>query len=180
MLPPISVPKPSADHPKAMRAPSPPELPPAERVASNGFGTAPNIWFLVSVEFPPGGMFVFTKGMAPFRLSALIKLASSGQVLKLCTAWPYQVTVPLTGIQSFTEMGIPWSYPRSLPWALSWSHWLAYSRASTKHSSRTALYSLPTSLMLWIYVSKISSDVNFWDSRPARRPRASHFVIYFR
>ena len=43
MLPPMSVPIPRADHPRAIRAPSPPELPPAERVLSNGFGIAPNI-----------------------------------------------------------------------------------------------------------------------------------------
>lgn len=137
---PISVPTPRRLPPKAIRALSPPELPPDVNLRFRGFTVRPNVLLTDSAIIIAVGTFVLTYSTAPALLSM------STRTVLYVAGWlthetkPTVESLPIILKLSLREMGKPWSGPIGFPvFARCSSSALAASRASGKSVSERQL-----------------------------------------
>src|SRR6185295_2392788 len=115
MLPPLSVPKPSGDPPKATIAASPPLEPPGVRPRSHGLFVRRNSGLSHSLNHISCGRFVLPSSTAPAARSRATSTASASAGRPLSASTPIVVSTPATSKHSFTVNGMPASGPAADP-----------------------------------------------------------------
>ena len=109
MLPAMSVPKPRGEPPAAMIAPSPPELPPADRSSRHGFRVRPMMGLTVSSEPLMSGQLDLPSTMAPAAFMRRTASASRSATCPRSRSEPAVNRTPATASASLTVRGTPWS-----------------------------------------------------------------------
>ena len=117
--PPVSVPMVPSAMPAATLAADPPLDPPGDRDGSCGLRAGPNAESSFVVPNANSWRFVLPTITAPASRSADDHLASAAATCPSRTRDAAVVGVPATSKRSLTEMGTPWSGPRSRPAASS-------------------------------------------------------------
>ena len=132
MLPPISVPKPTIDPRMAIKAPSPPVLPPAVHLRLRGFSVRPKRWLQLSNVASVCGMFVFAITTAPRDSSRSTSGAFASAGLNARADNPMVESTPFILNESFNDTGSPCKGPIGVPVRSKWS---SSSRARCKARS---------------------------------------------
>ncbi|MCY3844503.1 MAG: hypothetical protein OXH69_13290 [Acidobacteria bacterium] len=105
----MSVPKPRGEPPAAMIAPSPPELPPADRSSRHGFRVRPMMGLTVSSEPLMSEQLDLPSTMAPAAFMRRTASASRSATCPRSRSEPAVNRTPATASASLTVRGTPWS-----------------------------------------------------------------------
>mmetsp|Transcript_22507 Transcript_22507/g.60892 ORF Transcript_22507/g.60892 Transcript_22507/m.60892 type:complete len:267 (+) Transcript_22507:2001-2801(+) len=132
--PPMSAPIPRGEPRAPMRAPSPPDDPPGARATSQQLPPVPQKEKF-SGAIMSWGAVVRTKGIAPARRARDTMSASCDAGWNTRHASPHVESKPAMSCWSLTEMGRPWSGPRTVPRSRSSSQATASATAASNRSS---------------------------------------------